>query len=246
MSKNFDPRTDFNKTKSSSVVVDTTTNNGQTLNETLEDLYKLKSEMNSIKAQLTVSSEQVTSSSTMLAESPVYDLVSQKYAINPIVANSKFDLSISQDSSNNSIISFNLEEVIKNLPKDYLAVSSDVSVRSYGNNSKILASSSSKKGNLTVIQGTKEPALVTGKINVKTPSGDLIMTKTYYVDKGLEYTSALTGTFEVVDNQANIESSLTLKEYNEILASNLSKVINTVSSISSRLEDLEKKVKEIT
>lgn len=244
MAKNFDNRSSYNKTVDSDVTYTGDTKDGFVQGETLASVipklieaYAKISELQAQVADLTTRYESIKADG-MLAESSLFDLVDKSDAVSSSLDGKKVNLEVRESSlSGKADIVFDFSEAISTLSDKYVPVSTDTSVRTYNAANKLIGSSSSKTGAITVDK-LAGPIIVTSKINLKSTEGDIILSKSFYVP--VLTPDTMSGVFGVSGISTFESKSTTQKNVNEILASNVSRLNKAYDALEKKLSSIEK------
>lgn len=239
----FDNRTIFNKTSDTDVKYTGApvagVKPGDSLKKVLDMLLPVIIEIGKIQERVAALEQLASgiSAGNVLAGSSLYDLVNQAGAVEASVGTSPIVLNVKDGSTNNtSEITFDLKPSLANLDSSYTVIGSSVNVKSANAPVRLLASSSSKTGVL-VIDKQSSPIVVTAKVNLKSQDDEVVLTKIFY----LQNTNPveLTGKF-TADSLSSAEAkSYTQKDYNETLASNVSKLAKSVQALNDQIDTLK-------
>lgn len=241
MSNTFDNRVEYNKTNDtavkytgpniSSLGVSTNDNLATVISKlvaAVDQINKLNTKVADLEKSLNLNAAYVK------ADSLIYDLIDQA----AVVTTGLNDKSIKLDvlgvpsSGNKTEFSFDMNEIFDNLDSKYIPVGIDTSIRTYDTANKLLASSSSKTGKLEVAN-TTGPFVVTSKVNLRSPDGDIYLAKTFYVPN--VNPTQMSGKPTVSGTEVADIKEFSQKQYNEVLASNVSRLSQIVANIEKKL-----------
>ena len=244
--ENFDTRGSYNKTTDTDVKYtgqsfpELNIKSGDSLTKVISNLItaaksiqEISKRIDEVEASLTVNSGQVT------ANSLLYDLVDQSSAVTSGLndKNIKLDV-IGIDTAGSKVdFAFDMNEVFDNLDSKYVPIIVDTSVRTYDGSNRILASSSSRSGTLSVSK-TTGPYIVTSRANFKSPDGDIVLTKAFYVPTSDP--TSMEGKPSVSGTETSEAKDYSQKEYNEVLASNISKLTKEIANLQKKLTTIKK------
>ena len=238
--KTFDPRTSLNKTQDSDVKYSGPTVAGVSSGTDLrtiisETLLPLVEQLDSVKTQLAAMQSHIEGfdANTIKANSDFYDLVNQSDAVSTSLQNKEVTVEIKNSSTNNRTdVFFDLTRSLDALDPKYVPVNIETSIRTYDSANKLLGSSSSRTGNLSVDRPTS-PIIINSRINLRSPEGDLVLSRSFYVPS--PEPAVMTGDLQVSGLSTVEAQGFTQKAYNEILASNISKLQKDIASLSRQL-----------
>lgn len=171
--------------------------------------------------------------SSIKSVSTLYDLVDKTAAVSSVLEGKKINLAVRESAlQGKAELVFDFATAVASLSSEYVPVSIDTSVRTYNAANKLLGSSSSKTGSITVDK-LAGPVIVTSKINLKSTEGDIILSKSFYLP--VLAPDELSGVFGV-SGVSTFESKFTTqKEVNEILASNVSRLNKSFEALEKQL-----------
>lgn len=176
------------------------------------------------------------------AQSKLFDLNDQSGTLISSLQGTPVSYNIKGAPSGKQVkVEFDMKEALSGLPSGYVPVLIDTSVRTYDTKNRIIAASSSKTGEL-VFDNPGVPVVIQSKVNVKTAAGDIVMQKAYY-KTDLTGNEALTGDLDVTSSGSSREGTVNQKEYNEILASNMSNLIATVDAMKKEIDTVKASTK---
>lgn len=237
----FDPRVEYNKTNDTAVKytgpaiaalgIKTNENLSVVISKVvkaIDDLNALKSKVSELEVLLTAKSSDIK------ADSLIYDLIDQSAVVTAGLNDKSIKLDVLgvASSGNKTEFSFDMNEIFNNLDAKYVPVGIDTSVRAYDSSNRLLASSSSRSGKLEV-SNTTGPFMVTSKVNLRSPDGDIYLSKTFYVPTVAP--TQMSGKPTVSGTEVSDVKEFTQKQYNEVLASNISKLSQVVTNIEKNL-----------
>lgn len=170
-------------------------------------------------------------SSKVKAVSALYDLVDESVAISHILQDKPMNLELREGGTSlQADVLFDFSEALSSLGSKYVPIGTNTSIRTYTEN-KLLASSSSKSGVLVIDKPT-QPIVVNSKINLKGPEGDLVLSKSFYIPTFIP--QKIVGKFKVSGLDIPQANDITQKDFNEILASSVSKLQKDIAYIERR------------
>lgn len=237
---NFDTRAFYNKSKDSEVIYtgddypDLNIKNGDSLNsvltkvaDTLSQISQINTRLASLEASLDLDSSKVK------AVSALYDLVDESAVISHILQDKQVDIKVTNSTYPNQVdVFFDFSGAIESLDSKYIPVGIDTSIRTYGTSNKLLGSSSSRTGTLA-IDKLSGPVIVNSKINLKSIDGDIVLSKSFYIPNLIP--QEMGGKFKVSGIATTESNNISQKEFNEVVASNLSKVVKDIAALEKKL-----------
>jgi hypothetical protein len=237
----FDPRVEYNRTNDTAVkytgpnVPSLEIKTNENLSVVISKVAKAIDSLNSLKARVSeLETLLSTKSSDIKADSLIYDLIDQAAVVTAGLNDKSIKLDVLGVSStgNKTEFSFDMNEIFNNLDSKYVPVGIDTNIRSYDSANRLLASSSSRAGKLEVAN-TTGPFMVTSKVNLRSPEGDIYLSKTFYVPTVTP--TQMSGKPTVSGTEISDVKEFTQKQYNEVLASNISKLSQVVANIEKNL-----------
>lgn len=236
----FDPRVGYNKTDDTDIKytgisypsLGIFTNDK--LDSVLDKVATALTKLESIESRITSLEERDTlDSGSIQANSLLFDLVDHSDAVSHSLEEKKVNVEIKPSSIAGMVdVNFDFAEALNTLDSKYVPVGIETSIRTYDSANKLLGSSSSRTGSMPINQHVG-PVLVTSRINVKSADADLVLTKTFYVPSLNAQT--LNGNFKVSGVSVQDANKISQKNYNEIVASNISRLQKDIASLSAKV-----------
>lgn len=239
-SETFDPRVSYQKTDDTDIrytgvsypALGIFTNDK--LDSVLDKVATTLSKLTSIEERLASLEERDTlDSGSIKANSLLFDLIDHSDAISHSLEQKKVNVEVKTSNTKGMVdINFDFADALNTLDSKYVPVGIETSVRTYDSANKLLGSSSSRTGSMS-INDHVGPVLVTSRVNIKSPDADLVMTKTFYVPT--LNAQNLSGNFKVSGVSVQEANNVTQKDYNEIVASNISRLQKDLAALSDKL-----------
>lgn len=241
MAEIFDPRVNYNKTSDTDVKytgpsydtlgIKTGDKLSTVMQKTAEALSKIISLEERISA---LESGPEKDASSLKANSLLFDLVDHSEVVSHSLEERKVDIEVSHSPYlGKKTITFDFASSLQGLEPKYVPVGIETSVRTYDKANKLLGSSSSRTGSLT-IDNQAGPVLVNTRVNLKTPDGgDLVLSRSFYLPTLVD--QSLSGTFKVSGISVEEAKEVTQKQYNEILSSNISRIQKDLAALEKKV-----------
>ena len=244
MSEVFDPRNSYNKTADTDVTYTGASypslgiTKGDKLTSVIKKVADSLSKLADIESRLTSLEKGTgTDSSAIQANSLLFDLVDHSEVISHSLESKKVDVEIKNSSVAGRVdINFDFADSLAGLDPKYVPVGIETSIRTYDAANKLLGSSSSRTGILTIDNQTG-PVIVNSRVNLKTADGDLVLTKAFHIPTLTA--QSLSGTFKVTGISPKEAGSITQKQYNEVLASTVSKLQKDIAALEKGVSAIQ-------
>lgn len=234
----FDNRKSYNKTLDSEIIYTGESNgtfvSGESLSAILKKTAKLVETVTALQARVVELENKLneSDSANIAANSELFDLVDETNAISSSLDGKQVRLNIQKSETSNHLdFQFDMRQALTSLDQKYVPIGMETSIRSYGKN-QLLGSSSSNNGALTIASNSG-PVVVTNRINLRSKDGDIILSKHFYIPTIEEQT--LTGTFSVSGVPSSDRNKVSQKDYNEIVASNISRLRKDLDIVKASL-----------
>lgn len=236
---NFDTRAFYNKSRDSEVTYtgenypEFNIKSGESLASVLTKVADTLTQLAQINSRLSVLEDSLNlDSSKVKAVSALYDLVDESAVVSHILQDKQVDIKVTESTYPNQVdVFFDFSGAIESLDTKYVPIGTDTSIRSYTSN-RILGSSSSRTGTLPVDK-LSGPVIVNSKVNLRSPEGDVVLSKSFYIPNLTA--QEMSGKFKVSGIATTESNDISQKEFNEVVASNLSKVVKDIAALEKKL-----------